>query len=147
MDNHRIWIYADATGKPLAAWCQEDPYGDDLTSPIKPVVMAPGSTITKFLPADLAGLNLPASDVAVASAYIAANGLKPENVLYRALQLHSSDDAPSQWILENCRITAGKLGRFLGEPSTVFDTPIDPAKETPGMLAKIWRGMVNLFGP
>jgi hypothetical protein len=107
-DNPVIWMARDrTTGAIMPVWCSDDPTSGDI-----PGIAVPGCDSVKLTAQDLAALALPQTALDAADALIAAKGLKPEHRLYRALQLHAGEEAPTNWILEHAELdAAAKLRR------------------------------------
>lgn len=106
-DNPRVYCACDnATGEILGAWCADDPCPDAY-----PGIKISASQNLEFASADLQYLNLSQASLDGADQKIAANHLKPENRLYRALQIEANDEAPSGWIIANCKIQDRNLVR------------------------------------
>lgn len=99
-DDPTIWVvYDPVTGAIKSTWCSDDPTPND-----DPGVKVAGLTSTKVKAQQLTGLAIAQVHIEAADARIAARGLNPNHRLYRALQVLSNDDAPSHWLLDNCKM-------------------------------------------
>lgn len=99
-DNPRMWVaYDPATGQILAAWSSDDPASNG-----SPGVIVEGAESVEFRPNDLSPAWFTHEDLQQAHARIRAKGSRSEHLYYRALQVKTGDEAPAEWLLENCRI-------------------------------------------
>ncbi|WP_447979091.1 hypothetical protein [Candidatus Nitrospira bockiana] len=99
-DEPTIWVAIDpGTGDIKATWAADDPTPGDI-----PGVQVAGCVSRKLRPIHLARLALAASALTDADRIIAERNLKPAHRLYRALQIIAGDEAPSRWLLEQCRV-------------------------------------------
>jgi len=99
-DDPTVWIsYDPTTGDIKATWSSDDQTLND-----EPGVRVPGMTSEKFRTNGLNGLLIAQEHLQAADARIAAKGLNQQHRLYRALQMLANDDAPSGWLLANCKI-------------------------------------------
>jgi hypothetical protein len=65
-------------------------------------ISSPGLIAHPVPLATLSQLALPQGMLDAADRHIERKKMKPENRLYRALQFHTRDLAPSSWLLNNC---------------------------------------------
>ncbi|MGL5935031.1 MAG: phage tail fiber protein [Cetobacterium sp.] len=99
-DNPAIWVaFNPTTGEITTVWAADDPLPGDT-----PGVSIEGAILKKFTSKDLEHLTRLNEKSAEAANLIRHTKRKMDHQAYRAMQLISGQDAPSLWILENCRI-------------------------------------------
>lgn len=133
-DNPTIWIaYDPVTVNIKGTWCSDDPLSDG-----SPGIVIPGCVSIMLKAADLGQLPLPASDLAFAEAYISANKLRPAHLLYRALQLHTGDQAPARWLFDNCKLDPATTVLQI-QPIKAVTAALDVQPVTPTLMQKLWN--------
>lgn len=113
-DDPHWWVAFDAAGAIVGVWTSDDPPSKDFVGCPLILTDVDGKqradiTYKQITAADLAGLGLPKAATDAADAKIAAEKLDSKNRLYRAMQAHADDPAPSAWLLDNCKIVTGAL--------------------------------------
>ena len=104
-DDPTIWVAIDnVTGIIRATWTSDDPIPGNL-----PGVTLPDCTSVLLKAHDLESIALLQAHASDAADLIASRRQSMKHQAYRALQLLTGDDAPSQWLLKNCQLTRGKL--------------------------------------
>ena len=119
-DEPTIWALIDsATGEIKGTWVSDDPlstteetFKDDPVEGLMLVkrkriltespIASPGLLVQPVPLATLAQLALPQGMLDAADRHIERKQMNPQNRLYRALQFHTRDLAPSSWLLNNC---------------------------------------------
>jgi len=138
-DEPTIWVIVDqASGEILSAWVSDDPvrYHETvweidqetgLTTQRKiwrpsvnpPISASDPSCIVQYVPiAMCSNMGVSQRDINSARRHIGEKGMKEANLDYRALQFHTHEEAPANWIVENCIWSGNELRKMTPQEAT-----------------------------
>lgn len=110
-DNPHVWIIADQdTGHIVAAWWSDDP----LPEGAAPIAMK-GRTARRVTAGEFEQLSIPPRAIAAAEERMAVEQLKPDHLVYRAIQAHADDPAPVRWLMDEMRVRDGRVSPMTPE--------------------------------